>query len=274
MGSRGWIVRLVRVMWLAVLIAAVYRLLWYGGIAPSLAYVLLSLSVLVLVTAVPPLFGAAAGPRVVPALSGILAGSAVVSLGLALGLHFLGKGTPAPPAFITDVTDPSQFDSVLAYAQRLAYDSMTHGTADSAFLTDTEGGVLPKVKAWIAPALGANFVSYDGLEGVGRGRGRVVARIRVDTTGGIGYPLLNLPAGVSYIWVDSLALRDTTGQFRALIIPASPRGTVTRFPRPTTFVYLKSRRTFANFPMSRWVLHHSLCFNTGCSSGCCRVCPG
>jgi hypothetical protein len=274
MGTWGWTVRLVRVVWVAVLLVAIYRVLSYGGIAPALAYVLLFLSVLILVTAFPPLVGAApAEPRLVPAVSSVLAGSTVVSLGFALGLHFIGRGTPAPPAFVTDVSDPAQFDSVLAYARRLVYDSATHGTADSAFLTDTEGGALPKVKAWMAPARGANFLSYRNLEGMGPGRGRVVARVRVDTAGGLGYPLLNLPAGVSYIWVDSLALRDSTGVFRALIIPAAPGGRVARFPRLATFIYVKSPGTFANFPMSRWVLHHSLCFNTGCSSGCCRVCP-
>jgi hypothetical protein len=151
---------------------------------------------------------------------------------------------------------------VLAYAKRIPYDAMTHGTADSAFLTDTEYGVLPKVEGWIAPARGANFVSYRRLESHGRGRGRVVARITVDTSGGRGYPLLNLPPGVSYIWVDNLRINDTTGTFRALIIPDRPGGRVDTFPSRATFAYLRSKGTFANFPMSRWVLHHSECFGS------------
>jgi hypothetical protein len=276
MGTRSWVVRAVWLLWLASAIAAIYQMRQYGALrlTPAQAYELLSLSVLVLLTTFSSLLTAAPSrPRVVPAVSGVIAGGTILSLGLALGWHFIGTGTPAPPAFISDVTDPSQFDSVLAYSRRIEYDSRTHGTADSAFLTDTAGGVRPGIKAWIAPAGGANFVSYRSLAGTGRGRGRVVARISVDTSGGLGYPLLNLPAGVSYIWVDSLRISDTTGTFRAFIIPDRAGGKVSRFPGPATFVYLRSPGTFANFPMARWVLHHSFCFNTGCSNGCCRVCP-
>jgi hypothetical protein len=278
MGTKVWVVRVIWGVWAVLLAAAVYRMLVPDAtqVSPAMAYALIALSILVVVPAIRGLLDAAPplrGASVVHALSTVAATATIALLSFALGSRLIGNGTAAPPSVIGDVTDPKQFDSLLAYARRIPYDTKTHGTADSAFLTDTEGGVLPKVKAWIAPARGANFVSYASLEGSGRGQGRVVARITVDTGTGRGYPLLNLPPGVSYIWVDRLHIIDTTGTFRALIIPDRPGGQVDTFPSRATFVYLRSRGAFANYPMSRWVLHHSQCFNTGCTSGCCRVCP-
>lgn len=277
MGAKGIVVSGVRLVWLGLLGFGTYRVVEYGPvqISPLLAWLLLLVSVVVLVVPFLELRKAAKNrPSIVQAGSAIVAGAVILFLGLALLWHFIGNGTEAPPDSITNVTDSTQFDSLLAYARRLPYESTAHGMADSALLTDTSGGVRLPVKAWIVPARGANFVSYRSLSGSGRGRGRVVARITADTTGGgVGYPLLNLPAGVSYMWVDSLVLRDTTGHFRALIIPDRPGGKVMSFPRTATFVYLRSHGAFANYPTARWVLQHSQCANPGCSNGCCRVCP-
>lgn len=279
MGAKGIVVSGVRAVWLVLLGLAIYRVVRYGPvqISPLHAWLLLLASVGVLVV----LFwreesrpAPEKGLSLVTAGSAIVPGGVILFLALALLWHFIGTGTEAPPASITNVADPAQFDSVLAYARRIPYDTSAHGVADSAFLTDTAGGLRPPVKAWIVPARGANFVSYRSLSGSGPGRGRVVARITVDTNGGgVGYPLLNLPAGVSYMWVDSLVLRDTTGYFRALIIPERPGGKVMSFPRTATFVYLSSHGAFANYPTARWVLQHSQCANPGCSNGCCQVCP-
>lgn len=277
MGAKGIVVSGVRVVWLGLLGFGIYRVVEYGPvqIPPVLAWLLLLVSVVVLVVPFLELRkGAENRPSLVQAGSAIVAGGVILFLGLALLWHFIGNGTEAPPAAITNVADPAQFDSVLAYARRIPYETSAHGMADSALLTDTAGGLRPPVKAWIVPARGANFVSYRSLSGSGPGRGRVVARITVDTTGGgVGYPLLNLPAGVSYMWVDSLVLRDTTGHFRALILPDRPGGKVMSFPRTATFVYLRSHGAFANYPTARWVLQHSQCANPGCSNGCCQVCP-
>lgn len=279
MSAKSWtrVISGVRVVWLVLLGTAIYRVVRFGPvqITPLLAWLLILVSVVVLVAAFPRLRQAAErGPGVVQAGSAVVAGAVILFLGLALLWHFIGNGTEAPPASITNVTDSTQFDALLAYARRIPYESSAHGMADSALLTDTAGGVGFPVKAWIAPARGANFVSYGSLSGSGRGRGRVVARVTVDSTGGgVGYSLLNLPAGVSYMWVDNLTLQDTTGHFRALIIPDRPGGKVMPFPRTATFVYLRSHGAFANYPTARWVLQHSQCVNPACSNGCCRVCP-
>jgi hypothetical protein len=277
MGAKGIVVSGVRVVWLGLLGFGIYRVVEYGPvqISPLLAWLLLLVSVVVLVVPFLELRKAEVkAPSIAQAGSAIVAGAVLLFLGLALLWHFIGKGTEAPPASITNVTDSTQFDELLTYARRIPYEASAHGTADSALLTDTAGGVRLPVKAWIAPARGANFVSYGNLSGSGRGQGRVVARVTVDTTGGgVGYPLLNLPTGVSYVWVDSLTRQDTTGHFRALIIPDRPGGRVIRFPQTATFVYLRSHGAFANFPTARWVLQHSECVNPACSNGCCRVCP-
>lgn len=274
MTTGAWTVRLMWLVWVALIGVSIQRLVEYGAlqISPAFAYSLLALSVGVVLTAFRDLRTAVAtGPSLERVASFLVAGSVSVSVLLALGLRFIGSGTEAPPAFITNVLDSTQFDSVLAYARRIPYDTGYHGTADSAMLTDSVGGIHPPVKAWVYPAHGANFVSYRSLSGMGRSRGRVLAKIRMDTA---GYALLGLPAGVSYIWVDSLSLsRDTTGYFRAVLIPDKAGGRVFRFPHLATFMYWRSRGAFANYPMSRWVLQHSNCVNTSCSSGCCRVCP-
>lgn len=281
MSAKASPVRLLWVVWAAVLTYAVYKVLLYPfSVSPQLAFAILGLSVLILLfAALPSLRILRATPPPPPsagsyALSGAVAAVAILSVVVGFTRPFIGYGVDEPPPSITDVTDPRQFDSVLAYAHRVQYDSVTHGTADSALLTDTSRGILDTVTAWIAPARGANFNSYGDFGGVGRGRGRVVARIRVNTGTSHGYPLLNLPPGVSYVWVDSLDVRDTSGTFRALIIPDQPGRTVVRFPVSRDSRYIRSHHTFANYPMARWVLHHSGCTNVPCGqNGCCQSCP-
>lgn len=269
----GWVVRLV---WLVLLGIATWDVAWEGParIRILIAWLLLAASVAVVFAAAPRLRRASpTGPGVVQAVFALTAGAVAFFLTLALLWHFIG--TPTPPAPIADVTDSTKFDSLLNYAKGITYEATAHGMADSAMLTDTVGGAYPPVKAWIAPARGANFVFYRDLTGSGLGKGRVVARVTVDTTGGgAGYRLLNLPAGVSYIWVDNLARHDTTGTFRALIIPDRPGGKIMFFPKKATFVFLRNYEAFANHPEARWVFQHSQCTNPGCASGCCRVCPG
>lgn len=283
MGTKGWTVSVVwvaRAAWVVLLVVSIYRMTGYRApqLTPGMAYVLVAISVVVaalairgLVAAAPPLGGASTGH----AVSVVVAVATIAVLVFALCGRLIGYGTDAPPAFITDVTDPAQFDSVLAYARRIPYDSMTHSGADSALLTEIDGHVLDTVTAWIWPARHANFNSYRDLEGSGSRKGRVVARIRVNATvGGRGYRSLNLPEGVSYVWVDNLKLEDTTGSFRALIIPDRPGGRVILFPvSPGSRYHYRSKGTVANFPMARWVLYHSNCINVPCSKGCCQSCP-
>jgi hypothetical protein len=283
MGMRVLAIRLVWLVWVVLLIWAIYEVASeYGQLSPVLAYATAALSLLVIVlVGVPAVRSIRAAPpsalTIADIASGVVGVSAFVSIVLALVLHLIGFGTTPPPPSITDVTKPAEFSAVLGYAKGVDYESNTHGTADSALLTDSIGGALHIVKAWIAPARGANFTLFKNLAGIGPGKGRVLARITVDTTGGgRGYPLLNLPSGTSYVWIDSLDLRpkDPKRAFRAFIIPDDPRGAVARYSDTTTFIYLHTRGTFQNFPTARWLIHHSNCYNAKCGNGCCQVCPG
>jgi hypothetical protein len=276
-GARiGWV---IWTAWAVVLvIAVVWSLADALSITPTIAYVLAGLSVFVLLFAfgsTPALFATGRPPvfAVVSAVSGALSVGSLVAVFFGFHWRFIGSPTPAPSAFITDVTAAGQFDSVLAYARGLSYDSVTHSVADSTIIVDSGGVFL--TKAWIAPAVGANFVSHGDLYGIGARHGRVVARIRVDTSyGNRGYPALRLPSGVSYVWVDSLEQRDTTGVFRAFIIPDRPGAAVVRFPVSQYSHYYRSRHSLANFPIARWVLHKSNCVNLPCGhNGCCQSCP-
>jgi hypothetical protein len=251
-------------------------------VSPGMAIVVGSASALIVILAVVPRFSAAwaaGGSRVLPAfyrLAGIAAAGAVALVVVGFKWHLVGSPmTPPPDSLAVPALDPvagySHFEALRAYAKSLTYDDFTHGTADSGYLADDTGRTAP-IKAWIAPAQGADFIRYEDID-TKSGNGRVVARITVDTAAGRGYETLGLPAGVSYLWVDHLEIKDTTGTFRAFIIPDRPGAGLRQLGPHPTFIYLRSHSRFANFPMARWLLHGSSCFNTSCSHGCCRVCP-
>ena len=265
--------------WVAALVLAVLSMSSYVlDLTPLRAYAIVALSLIVLLRALrsaPQLLvaGTSRLAALVSLISGVVAVITVVVIFGAFQWRFIGDATRQPPGAITDVTAPGQFAAVLAYAKGLSYDSVTHNVADSTIIVDSGGAFL--TKAWIAPAVGANFVSQRDLFGLGAGHGRVVARIRVDTSyGNRGYPKLNLPSGVSYVWVDSLVQYDTTGAFRAFIVPDRPGGSVVRFPASRYSHYYRSRHSLANFPIARWVLQKSNCVNLPCGhNGCCQSCP-
>lgn len=300
----AWIAVVVWVAWAVTLVYALSRALWYyHHVSVPIAYALIGLSAIVFVIAAIPsvrkqFTDAPLKSVAFSTASAVVAVISVAAIASGFTWRFIGHGTEPPPPTVTDVLNESQFDSVLAYARRLPYDLMTHGTGDSTLLSDTMSlndsiVALYTVKAWIAPQRDANLNSEDDLSGAGQGKGRVVARIVVDDTGriwiprgqggrskparsdtiGVGYPRLKLPAGVSYVWIDNLKIRDTTGTFRALIIP--DRGLrVLQYPAArTSFTYVRSVATIANFPAARWVFQHSSCTNTPCvTNGCCRTC--
>ena len=272
----GWV---VWAAWVAALVLAVLSMSSYVlDLTPLRAYAIVALSLIVLLRALrsAPVLLLAGTSRLAALVSVISGVVAVVTVGVifaAFQWRFIGDATRQPPGAITDVTAPGQFAAVLAYARGLSYDSVTHNVADSTIIVDSGGAFL--TKAWIAPAVGANFVSQRDLYGLGAGHGRVVARIRVDTSyGNRGYPMLHLPSGVSYVWVDSLVQYDTTGSFRAFIIPDQAGASVVRFPVSAYSHYYRARYSLANFPIARWVLHKSNCVNLPCGhNGCCQSCP-
>lgn len=120
--------------------------------------------------------------------------------------------TPGPPSTVTDAARPDQRDSVLAYARRLRYDSLTHGAADRQRLTyfDSATGYHVGPLATIYPEQGAVQNVDEDLGG----SGRIIGRIESDSV----YAKLGLSQGVNYVWVDSLKISGDTGIGRAIIV--------------------------------------------------------
>lgn len=121
--------------------------------------------------------------------------------------------TPGPPSTVTNAASPDQRDSVLVYARRLRYDSLTHGAADRQRLTtfDSATGYHVGPLATIYPEQGANQNVDEDLGGTGR----IIGRIESDSA----YAKLGLSKGVNYVWVDSLKIYGDTGIGRAIIVP-------------------------------------------------------
>lgn len=183
---------------------------------------------------------------------------------------------PPAPAFKYDPVNPESRDLLLAYARSLAYDSVTHGTADSTILTETDSSgrsITRSVAARVASQVNAHSNRLANLEGTGPGNGRIVARIWIDPTEGRGWPALQLPPGISYIWVDSLlSTSDTSGTARAIIISERERDQVRILPQ--RIEWLSSSWATMNFPMARWLTRgNGQCANVACTHGCCLVCP-
>src|SRR5712692_8861315 len=144
MSAKGRVLGWLWAGWaLALIIALLYAVMHAFQLRLWMAYVGLGLSVVVSVLLVVPPLGLllTKAPPPAPALLhwalGVVALSAILSVFIGFKWHFIGKGTEAPPPSITDVRAPGQFDSLRAYAKRIPYDAVTHGTADSALLTDT-----------------------------------------------------------------------------------------------------------------------------------------
>lgn len=121
--------------------------------------------------------------------------------------------TPGPPRTVTNPASPDHRDSVLAYAHRLRYDSLTHGAADRQRLAyfDSAAGYRLGPLATIYPEAGANQNADSALAGAGR----IIGRIESDSA----YGKLGLSKGVNYVWVDSLKTWGDTGIGRAIIVP-------------------------------------------------------
>jgi hypothetical protein len=207
----------------------------------------------------------------------------------------IGSGTPPPPFSAADVTAASQRDQLLAYAASLDYDEETHRASDERFLTildtvtvDTVIGPRrtitfrplspPRVRKLVGPR--AKIVPerrayLNSVGDLGPGRGRIVARVYVDSAfrapnGARGYPPLNLPPGLSYLWIDGLGARGDTA--RVLIIPADPQLGV----REGQVRYTSVRRVWETYARAAWRFSFGPndpdCFNVTCPFGCCDNC--
>jgi hypothetical protein len=189
-------------------------------------------------------------------------------------VRYIGPGTDEPPANITDPLKQSA--EVLAYAQGLVYDS-SHHAQDEQWLEvkPTRGDPVDSIlgpRARITPERNSFRNSRGDLVGIGPGKGRIVARIWVDSTNrrGLGHPKLRLPAGTSYLWIDSLAPKGDGLPIRALIFPATG-GAPSRIPNAVNGVY---KRMWASYPQGRWQYDpNDPCMCESCvSHGWCLVC--
>ncbi len=286
----------------------VYR---YVPIRPRLARAGVGLSALVIIVAIATAVKkrSVAGPEFTKAwritkawliAGGVLAAAVVSLAAVGSGVGYVGSGTPAPADSILDPV--AQAAAVLEYAQTLSYDTATHAmdeqwldvkntvTADTVYSPvskDSSGTyqvrrLLPAIRvdtiigigphAWVQPVIGSHRNRLTDLEGSGRGHGRIVARIWIDTAyraRGGGYARLGLPADTSYLWIDSLRTAGDTGRGRAVII-SRDSGAVAPYPVIFHRYHGWSSRAWARwiFTMKDGCLCSNSCAHGWCSMGC------
>lgn len=190
-------------------------------------------------------------PRLRHYVAGSFSASGILGIVWAGGFGAAGAGTPAPP---TSITDPrTQVAEARAYARSLDFDT-SHAAWDQQWLTvkDSAGNRISGPLARILPERRSHLNYRSNLRGIGRGKGRVVARIWVqpdyrDPDGNAGYAPLHLPPGLSYVWIDSL-VGDSAA--RALIIPDDEQYAVGD-NRVTFRTHLLSQ-FFGNRAWARW----------------------
>lgn len=191
------------------------------------------------------------------------------------------------PISRASLNDPAQRQIFLNFARdnrEIHLDSITHGQSDRNIL-DTLG-----TRGLIVPAGGIHNLEFKDL---GPGQGRIVWRISI--TGSRGYPYLDVPAGASYVLIDSLVRRDSNhadvrkylmhareshgyqedtedteiyGIARALIVPDNLADTV----RQRTVLVKRHFGYWWNRPTARWAgpgAHHG--WGDCTTHGCCEM---
>jgi len=166
-----------------------------------------------------------------------------------------GRTTAAPPSAITDPTDPAQRAALLSHARSLRFDSITHGARDRQYLDSIEinrstndTAVFVSRLASIIPEANAHRNSLGDLMS---GKGRITAAVMVhDRTR--GYPKLDLPQGLSYLWVDSFERTagwwPDSGRARVVIIPDDQT-----LPVITRQIVISHHPGYSfNSPQARW----------------------
>lgn len=143
--------------------------------------------------------------------------------------------TPAPP--FTAALEGATRDSIIAYGRSLTYDT-SHAASDAQHLVARRNGRLVLGPyARIAPESRSHRLNREDLA-----RGRVVARIDADGP----YPERAIPAGISYLWVDSVA-----AGWRSVVVPEDPSQPMAA--RPMLFVQHRRAEPVAEEPaQARW----------------------
>lgn len=216
------------------------------------------------------LVGAAIVALVALGLEGPVALVMITLVGLGLHARLIGDGTrpadrppwahgpaanrPYNPSAILNPADTAQRELAIAYGRSLWPGDLPPPN-DERRLSDPGGaGPGPIARVWAEPASYLND-PLDLLPAeLGRGTvGRIVARIWVEPGDSTGYAPLDLPSGVSWLWVDSLRAGEQA--VRGAIIPenGSPvrirvvrwiRGVPPRFGAPPDWI---------NHATARWV---------------------
>jgi hypothetical protein len=257
---------------------------WTGLSAYSLGVLSVAL-VLLLIRSPSALAAAASESWLVRAGRWAFRGAAIVAatlvvVGVRIGA--IGAGTKACSA-VTNPEDPGQFRDLLACARSQPYDSLSHMAMDEDWLAikDTVRRdsivVVRGPRARIIPEKRSYLNSVEDLAGAGRGHGLVLVKIWVDPTfadrqGRRGYPKLNLPPGVSYVFFDNLRVTGDSGTARAIIIPDDENGRVTVHRGRVTYYRWQraEKRSRASWIWDPAVADEA--FNAGgCPMGCCNV---
>lgn len=280
-----WVTAALALLWLVVGALAIKQA-WEWPLSAGMAWMVVIVSVVLLALV---LFVTGSGMAALQtgrfwALAFTVSAATVAVTLVAVGLYkrSTGHGTEPPPVSITNPTAADQFRAVLDYARRLDYDGTTHGAWDEQWLeVKRDGQVLLGPRARIEPERASYLNSVDDLTGVGRGRGRVVARVWVDTAAWgpdrqRGYPKLGLPPGRSFLWIDSMLIHaklpdGDSGSARVLIIPDDTTSSVRE--NLVRAVYRAHRPRWANYSQARWRFDpNDPCANPTCPHGCCDHC--
>jgi hypothetical protein len=202
--------------------------------------------------------------RKIGCAAGVFAGALALAAACA-PVRPSASGTEAPPDSITNPLADSQRAAVLEYARRLRFDSLPHGAGDRQRLTTLDPIARRDVLgplAQLLPERRARGNTWPSLE-----RGRIVARITTDGP----YATLGLPAGVSYVWIDSLRPSDSTSIGRAIVIPENPSVAATRL---NVLYWHDPYAGHGREPAARWIYvagHSEYPWLTCVTSGCCVV---
>lgn len=296
---------LLRIPWVVAVVVALIQEVWVWPVRWELAGPLLVLSLLVLgsvtwwalddsIPAGPRGAGAAregawilaqplaANGATARAIYGAVSLVAVTLTGVGWHVRAIGPGTDEPRGLTGDPQDSAQFRNLLLYARSLDYDSVGHMAADEEYLSikDTIAPdsfiIVRGPRAKIIPEKRGYLNRIRDMDGIGRGEGRVVAKIWVDPgfryKDRQGYPKLSLPPGWSFVFIDNLVIRGESGTARALIIPDRDDGAVIPHPRVK---YTRDRRAWPGRSRSAWRWDRAdgdpMANTGGCPMGCCDV---
>lgn len=258
----------------------------YNPIRTPLAVIGVVSAVIVIIAAGPWFREGVASPSLFGTWGLRISGAlAVAVLGLIEGgkrAGYVGPGTAEPPASIVDpLAQPAE---VLAYAQGLTYadgaHDYTHHSEDEQWLEvrDSKDSTRTRVdsilgpRARITPEANSLRNSRKDL-GIGRGKGRIVARIWVDTAyrRANGHEKLRLPTGTSYLWIDGVAATGDSVSMRAIIFSANQPPVLV----PNAY-YAVYKRMWASYPQARWQFNpKDPCMCDSCAlHGWCMVCGG